>query len=161
MTSGRRDTGANGRPDKIDLSIMGIVSDAELLGIVDDLADENGWTSTRDVRVQLGEDPAKTPLDYRSGVGPRMSWLVRYGWLEKGEPYRDDKRKTWQTYRLTAMGQNLLENPKLTATFERTFQALNAAQRLRLTRELAEGGHESPDEIRVALRRQWLRSLGR
>jgi hypothetical protein len=159
--SARRNSGANGRPDQLDLSIMGIVSDAELLGIVDDLADENGWTSTFDIRKQLGEHPDEVPVEYRSGVGPRMSWLVRYGWLEKGEPYVDDKRKRWQTYRLTAMGHALLENPKLTATFERTFRALNAAQRLRLTRELAEGGHDSADEIRVALKRQWQRSLGR
>ena len=67
---GRRDQ--NGAaPDKIDLSIMGIVSDSELLGIVDDLSDENGWTSTYHIRVQIGEDPDKVPLHYRSGVGPK------------------------------------------------------------------------------------------
>jgi hypothetical protein len=157
-TSNRR----NGRPDAIDLSIMGIVSDSELLAIVDDLADENGWTSTFEVRVQLGEHPEDVEQKGRSGVGPRLSWLKRYGWLEKGElTERDESHRRYQTYRLTAMGHALIDNPELKRTVENALLTLNPAQRLRLTRELGEGGHESPDEIRNALRRQWARSLGR
>lgn len=146
-----------GPADRIDLSLWGI-SDAELLGIIDDLADENGWASTADVRLQVGEHLDSSE---RSGVGPRMAWLTRYGWLERGERVKDEEKRTWQTYRLTAMGHALLDNPKLTAQFERTLDGLNAAQRLRLTRELAEAGHGAPMEIRTALKRQWLRSLGR
>jgi hypothetical protein len=158
VSSGRQ----NGRTPKFDLTMFGVVSDSELLGIVDDLADENGWTSTIAVRQQLGESVTDL-IDRRSGVGPRLSWLVRYGWLEKGEPTDKDENtnRRYQTYRLTAMGHALLDRPKLAANFERAFQGLNPAQRLQLTRELAEGGHNSPDEIRVALRRQWQRSLGR
>lgn len=142
--------------------MFGVVSDSELLGIIDDLADEDGWTSTYEVRLQLGEHPEDVDQGERSGVGPRMSWLKRYGWLEKGErTARDESSRKYQTYRLTAMGHALLDHPDLTKAFERTFSNLNAAQRLRLTRALAEGGHGSPDEIRVALRRQWARSLGR
>jgi hypothetical protein len=149
-----------GRPrGRIDVSLWGI-SDAELLGIINDLADEQGWVATYNVRLQLGET-LDAEEGTRSGVGPRLSWLVRYGWLEKGERVKDEEKRWWQTYRLTPMGQLLLQNPKLTAAFETTLGKLNPAQRLQLTRELAEAGSGSPDEIRTAIRRQWVRSLGR
>jgi|SRR6516165_10093306 hypothetical protein len=141
---------------RIDATLFG-VSDSELLAIVDDLADENGWTNTYDIRVQLGED-LESPR--RTGVGVRLAWLRRYGWLEKGERDRDPNNQWVQTWRLTAMGHALVENPKLTAAFERTLEGLNPAQRLALTRELGEMGQAGAAEIRTALRRQWQRSLG-
>jgi hypothetical protein len=151
-----------------DMTLYGI-RDAELLGVVDDLADENGWTTTLGVRIQLGE-----PLDLpetaagdrqRSGVGIRLAWLKRYGWLESGERVQvdtDDERGwRWsQAWRLTAMGHALLDNPKLNAAVERALENLNPAQRLALTRELGEGGRTAPGEIRNALRREWVRSAG-
>jgi hypothetical protein len=147
MTSSR-DNGDG--PERIDVSIWGI-SDTELLAIVDDLADENGWTNTFAVRVQVGEDPEQTR--HKSGVGTRLAWMKRYGWLEKGE-----RSSEW---RLTAMGHQILDNPNLSKSVEAAMAKLNPAQRLRLTREIGEIGHNAPMEIRSALRRQWQRSLGR
>jgi hypothetical protein len=144
MSSSRR----NGR---IDLSIWG-VSDSEVLGIVDDLADENGWTHTFNVRAQVGEKPEEAQQDHRSGVGPRLSWLRRYGWLEQ----HPDDRRLW---RLTAMGQALLDHPELSRSVETALAKLNPAQRLRLTRELAEQGRAGAEEIKSALRREWQRNL--
>jgi len=143
----------NGR---VDLSLWGI-SDFELLAIVDDMANEDGWAMTQDIRIQLGESMDK---GYRSGVGPRLSWMVRYGWLERNvlTAKKPGNQRQW---RLTAVGEALLDNPKLSAAFERTFKGLNLAQRLALTRELGEGAGNAADEIRTALRRQWTRSLGR
>jgi hypothetical protein len=132
-----------------DLSIWGI-SDPEILGIVDDLADDDGWTTTIEVRLQLGENPDDTRR--HSGVGPRLSWLRRYEWLEQ----HPDDRSRW---RLTPLGQDLLDHPDLTRTVQTALDKLNPAQRLRLTRQLAETGASSP--YRTALRRQWARSLGR
>jgi DNA-binding IclR family transcriptional regulator len=82
-----------------------------------------------------------------------MSWMRRYGWLERSP---DDGR-----WRLTAMGHAILDNPNLSRTLENALGKLNPAQRLRLAREIGETGHGSPDEIRNALRRQWQRSMGR
>jgi hypothetical protein len=136
----------------LDVSLFGI-SDEELLAVVDDLADADGWVSTIDVRLQLGEKPDK---GYRSGVGPRLSWMRRYGWLEgRGTGSKTDPKQ----WRLTAIGHALLDHPSLTQAFKRTLEGLNPAQRLVLTRELGEGAHGSVDEIRNALRRQWTRSL--
>lgn len=135
-------------PRGLDLTIWGI-SDPELLAVVDDLADENGWTYTLDVRRQLGED---LEIGHRSGVPTRLAWMRRYGWLE-----RSPETGGW---RLTAMGHSILDNPKLSRTVESALDKLNPAQRLRLTRELGEAGQGAPDEIRAALRRQWQRSMG-
>jgi hypothetical protein len=151
MPASRRN--GDGPRERIDVSLFGI-SDAELLAIIDDLADENGWTHTIDVRVQLGEHPDEADQSMRSGVGPRLSWLRRYGWLEQ----HPDDRRSW---RLTAMGHALLDNPDLSRSVESALAKLNPAQRLRLTRELGEFGTHAPSEIKTALRRQWQRTLGR
>jgi hypothetical protein len=146
----------NGR---VDATLFGI-SDVEILGIVDDLADENGWTATHAVRLQLGE---KTDIDKRSGIPIRLAWLRRYGWLEKGEREKIEQSDgTWvwtQRWRLTAMGHALLDNPSLSKAVESALSKLNPAQRLKLTREMGEASHGTVPEIRSALRRQWQRSM--
>jgi hypothetical protein len=148
------------RNGRVDASLFGI-SDSEILGILDDLADENGWTSTYAVRVQLGEKMDQS--DRKSGVGPRLAWLRRYGWIERGERERIEQTDgTWvwtQRWRLTAMGNALLDNPDLSKTVENALSKLNPAQRLRLTRELGDAGSATAPEIRNALRRQWQRSM--
>jgi hypothetical protein len=152
------------RNGRVDASLFGI-SDSELLGIVDDLADENGWTTTMAMRVQLGEDPWIPALgEHRSGVGIRLGWLRRYGWLEKGEREKidseDERGWRWsQSWRLTAMGHALLDSPDLSRAVENALSKLNPAQRLRLTRELGDAGSATAPEIRNALRRQWQRSM--
>lgn len=152
------------RNGRVDMTLMGI-SDTDILGIVDDLADENGWATTYRVRVQLGEDPwIPSAGEHRSGVGGRLAWLRRYGWLEKGERERieSDDERGWrwsQSWRLTAMGQALLDNPDLSRTVEKALDGLNPAQRLRMVRELGEAGFGAAPEIQHALRRQWRRSM--
>ena len=139
---------ANGEARGLDLSIWGI-SDTELLAIVDDLADENGWTFNLNVRIQMGEDPDAVK---HSGVGSRLAWMRRYGWLERNP---DDG-----SHRLTAMGHAILDSPQLSKAIETALAKLNPAQRLALTRNIAEGGTHAPDEVRTALRREWQRNLG-
>ena len=119
----------------LDASIWGI-SDTELLAIVDDLADENGWTTTLAVRLQLGEDPEA--VGHRTGIGGRLAWMVRYGWLER---HADRKRSDW---RLTAMGHAMLDNPDLSRAVESALAKLNPAQRIRLAREIGEAGSGQP-----------------
>jgi hypothetical protein len=145
MSAGRR----NGRGPAIDLTIWGI-SDPEILGIVDDQKDPDGWTHTIDVRLALGENVEEA--GHRSGVGPKLAWLRRYEWLEQ----HPDDRSRW---RLTPIGHSILDHPDLTRAVERALESMNPAQRVRLTRELAEAGAPAP--IRTALRRQWTRSFGR
>jgi len=138
-----------GDPRAIDLSIWGI-GDTELLGIVDDLADENGWTATIDVRLQMGENVEQ--VGHRSGVGSRLSWMRRYGWLE-----RSPASGAW---RITAMGHAILDDPELTAAVEKALDRLNPAQRLAVAREIGASGAAGPAEVRTALRRQWQRAMG-
>ncbi len=87
MPASRRN--GSGDPARIDVTLWGI-SDGELLAVVDDLADENGWTHTTDVRLQLGE---KLEADQRtrSGVGPRLSPLCALStWPTIASPARRD-----------------------------------------------------------------------
>jgi hypothetical protein len=156
---------SNGRRNgRVDMTLMGI-GDSDILGIVDDLSDENGWTTTMAVRWQLGEDPWIPAVgEHRSGVGMRLGWLRRYGWLERGERERvesdDDRGWRWsQSWRLTAMGHALLDDPELNKAVERALGGLNPAQRLRMVRELGEAGRGGAPEIHAALRRQWKRSM--
>lgn len=139
-------SGNSGEPR--DVSLWGI-ADMELLAIVDDLADDEGWTNTYSVRLQLGEDVELT--GHRSGVGSRLAWMRRYGWLEG----------TGGQWRLTADGHTILDGGKLTRALTNQLDKLNPAQRVRLTREIAQAGGLGPDPIRTALRREWVRSLGR
>lgn len=130
----------------IDASIWGI-SDSELLAIVDDLADEDGWTSSIDVRSRLGEDLEAVK---HSGIPQRLAWSTRYGWLE-----RHPDRALW---RLTPEGNAILGGD-LSRTFERSFERLTPAQRVTLTRELSAGGRAASSSFRDALRREWQRNL--
>ena len=150
-----------------DMTLYGI-ADTELLAIVDDVADENGWATTFSIRTQLGEDPwlPRKGEGPTSGVGIRLGWLRKYGWLEKGENVKvesDEAEYGWRwstTWRLTAMGHALIDHPELTRSMERAFGSLTTSQRLRLTRELGGQGRDAPAEIRAALRREWTRSAG-
>lgn len=137
-------------PRGLDASIWGI-SDTELLAVVDDLADELGWTTTLAVRLQLGENPEE--VGHRSGIGVRLGWMRRYGWLERSPDSGE--------WRLTPVGHSILDNPSLSRSVETALSKLNPAQRVRLAREIGESGHHSPPEVQAALRRQWQRSMGR
>lgn len=141
----------NGRePEPRDLSNWGI-SDTEVLAIVDDLGkDDDGWASTYDVRLQLGEKPEESK--HRTGVPSRLSWLRRYGWLERNED---------GLWRLTPIGHAMLDKPDLPKAVENGLIKLNLAQRLELTKELGESGSSQPAETYNAIRRQWQRSLRR
>jgi hypothetical protein len=163
MSANRR----NGRVIR-DMTLDGI-SDAELLAIVDDVADENGWATTFAIRYQLGEDPW-TPRGKgqgrTTGVGIRLAWLRRYGWLEKGgasvkvESEEPEYGWRWsQSWRLTAMGHALLDHPELSRAVEKALDGLNPAQRLRMVRELGEAGYATAPEVQAAMRRQWQRSM--
>jgi len=130
----------NGR---VDMTLYGI-SDTELLAIVEDVQGPDGWTLTSDVRLRLGEN-----LEIkRSGVGSRLAWMRRYGWLEQSHERRD-------MHRLSPTGEAMLANPRLTKAVHGALSNMNPAQRIAVTREIAEGGYD----IRTALRRQWTRSL--
>src|SRR5437764_6958475 len=102
----------------LDVSIWGI-SDTELLAVIDDLADENGWTSNYDIRLQLGEEIEET--GHRSSVPGRIARMRRYGWLEQNADNRAQ-------HRLNAMGHAILDNPELSKSFTTALGKLNPAQ---------------------------------
>lgn len=134
---------ANKSNGRVDVTLYGI-SDTELLAIIDDIADADGWASNYDIRLTLGESADVK----RSGVPSRVAWMRRYGWLE-----RDSANPS--AHRLTTAGRAMLTRPDLSKTMTNALAAMTPAQRLTLTREIARNG----GDIRTALRRQWIRSL--
>lgn len=79
------------------------VSDRELLSIVGDLADNDGWVSTEDLadRVFGTGGSADRRLHSMRCVGIRFAWLARYGVVEKSGPPN-------QAWRLTDTGEALM-----------------------------------------------------
>ena len=85
------------------------MSDREFLHVVLDVAEEDGWSSSDDVRRKLG-------MPKRFHASSRLSWLQRFGAVER-EYARDEHgniryRKsgavmTTQRWRLTDIGQAL------------------------------------------------------
>ena len=64
----------NQNDGRIDLSLFGM-SDTELLARVDDLADENGWTHTADVRLAIGEHPGVSARPrHTDSCSPAATW---------------------------------------------------------------------------------------
>jgi hypothetical protein len=135
------------------MTLMGI-SDTELLAIVDDLADGGGWATTLDVRLQLGENP-EDPA--RSGVGPRLSWLRRYGWVDQ-HPDDAGAKSGGKRWRVNRVGQSLLDG-RIDGRISDALKQMRPGARVEFIRMLGEGAATSGDSYRAAYRRQWSRSL--
>jgi len=78
------------------------ISDRELLHILDDLGDNDGWVSAFDLCRALGLDP-----DYPNRtVASRFVWLRRFGVVEKR---RGRKKASVGEWRLSKAGVDLID----------------------------------------------------
>jgi len=120
-------------------------SDREVLLIVKDLADPDGWVLAEDVGGAIG-----IVQDHRRrAAAQRLSWLQRYGAVERehlrdaetgelayrthhGEPYP----KWGQRWRLTDMGEQMADG-KLRAPQQRALDGLTDAQLLLAMRHVS------------------------
>jgi hypothetical protein len=117
-------------------------SDRELLALVRDLQDEEGWTSTESLlnRLKLDhENPAQC-------VATRMGWMGRYGAVEKSD--KGGK------YRLSPIGEVMVSG-KLTKTTEKVLDGIKPDQMLLVTRWLGERQRNSEDTAKSLIRREW------
>lgn len=122
------------------------MSDREILYVIDEEADpaNAGWTSSYDIADRLG-----ITSDYpATSVGQRLSWLRRYGAVEKKE-----KESAW---RLTRAGR-ALKAGQLAASDEALLDSMDSAQVLMLTRYLT-GRYKGVGQAASNLiRREWQR----
>jgi hypothetical protein len=118
-------------------------SDRELLLMMLDEADEMGWVDVHTLAEALVIDH-KHPGQC---VGTRLSWLRRYGAVE-----RKDGAPEW---RLTAMGRALATGG-LDSVQEEVIGGLSSEQMLALTRALTTRYRRVGDTAAHLMRREWM-----
>jgi hypothetical protein len=118
-------------------------SDVELLALVNDVADRDGWVKTEEMVLAIGLEGENA---YQC-VGSRFSWLTRYGAMEKSE----DEIKTW---RLSAVGRAMVKG-KLSAAEKRLVEGLEEDKLLSLARGVTNRYRASGASSAALMRREW------
>jgi len=116
-------------------------SDRELLAILSEVSDEEGWASTQDVADVLGLDH-KNP---NNCVGVRFAWLRRFGALER------NPKGHW---RMTELGYALMSG-ELNSAQERILQSLDNTQMLSLMRVVSTRWRRLDPTSSVLVKREW------
>jgi hypothetical protein len=133
------------------------LSDREILLVVADTADDEGWSTADDVGERLG-----MPEESRRRMAAmRLSWMARYGAVQS-DPDRPGGMSRW---RLTAIGQAIAQG-RLRRAHERAVDDADDAQLLLLSRIVAERARGSGSSAAAKLierewRHRWLRVNGR
>lgn len=127
-------------------------SDFDLLGALDEAADDEGWATSAEVARQIGIDHENP----NSCVGSRFGWLNRYGLMEEEET-KDGKTK----WRLNPTGQALIyPTKKMPAAVQRALETLDESQLIEMTDTVADRlGYQSRQAAHLA-RRAWRNRFG-
>ena len=149
-----------------------VLSDREVLLVLRDLADADGWAYAYDVGERLGvaEEHA------RRAAANRLSWMVRYGAVER-EHLKDadgkaryvnddpDRPKYGQRWRLTDIGEAIAVG-KLRVAQERAVADIGEAELVLMTRLVAERARGAHNATAAKLaerewKHRWARINGR
>lgn len=121
-------------------------SDRELLHIVHDNADPDGWASSQAVAEAMNMDRDRQE---RSSVGSRMGWMARYDFLER-HPDED------HTFRLTEVG-NDLKDGRLSKGLEQSLGRMNLGQAVLIVRSVIQNQYvNGAQPVADAVRREYL-----
>lgn len=135
------------------------MSDREVLLIMLDLSDSEGYVEPMDVAERLdvrGEHPRRV-------ITARLAWLKRWGAVEREHETdehgnivrkRSGEPRTTQRYRLTAIGWDMA-NGQLRAAQERTLAGMDDGQMLLVTQWLTRRARESGTTVATLVRREW------
>lgn len=141
---------------------LGDLSDREILLVLNDVADPEGWAEAIDVASQLamiGDHPQRS-------VSVRLSWLARYGAVEREiVKTRTGGERKGQRWRLTPTGAALAMG-QLKRAQERALEELSDEQLILATRLIAERARSSRNDTSSKLterewKHRWLRVNGR
>jgi hypothetical protein len=131
-------------------------SDREFLLIVADLADEDGWTDSQAVAIQMD-------LKRRAIASSRLSWLRRYGAVEREHKadedgniryHRDGRVMHTQRWRLTEIGQAIAFG-RLRKSDETALARLKDDQMLLVTRWLTKRTGAGDSTVGRLVAREW------
>jgi hypothetical protein len=141
------------------------LSDRELLLLLRDAADGTGFADARDIAARLdltGDHPHRS-------VAVRLSWLVRYGAVEREHArdergniryHRNGKAMTTQRWGLTDLGLAMATG-KLTKSQEKTLEAMGGGSLLMATRFLSRKIRGSDEQTGKLFDREYRHGLGR
>ena len=123
-------------------------SDEELLAIIQERADKDGWVSTAELSSQVG-----VPAEEGSrAAGVRLAWMARYGVVE-----RDPGRRHETRWRLTKRGTQVV-NASFTKSLETSLSGLGQDALWRLARAVTDRYGTSDDVSANLVRRSFLRA---
>lgn len=115
--------------------------DLDLMLMIEERADEDGWAETADLASSLGFDDSLQPL------GIRFAWMRRYGILD-----HNAKERTW---RLTEGGLRVVE-AKLRAAQSRTIEAIPDESLIDVMANVTRRYHHGDPMIATMLRREFM-----
>lgn len=123
-------------------------SDRELVHVVAECADPEGWTSTTDVAVRagVGEENARS-------VAVRFAWMRRYGIMEK-EPKRHKAR-----WRLSEAGLEMLAGANLNHGLRAALRSLKDSEIVAASHTLAGRFRDASAPHAAMTRREWQREI--
>ena len=124
-------------------------NDIDLLHVLDEVGDDEGWATAEEVARQIGvshRNPSQC-------VGSRFAWLYRYGVMER----RQSKHHT--QWRLNVYGYALIFPDAFSKTLANALEKLEAGQIIALTDHIAKGLPQAPRQATHLARRAWRHHL--
>lgn len=118
------------------------MADREILHIVNDCTNGNGWAPREAIERKLRlshPDPARC-------IASRFSWMIRWGWLIK--------EKDEAAYRVTKIGADLMRGD-IDKALAATLKSLSAGERVVMIRHLGQSYQRSGRAAQIMMRRQW------
>lgn len=127
------------------------MSDRELLLIIMDEADADGWAQSQALAERLGLD-VKYPTQ---SVGVRCAYLTKIGAVEREEKKGEGATtKGGSHWAVTPLGQ-MLAKGEIKKTAQRQLDTLGPEAMIMLTRFVAERQRQSPQTAGKLIEREW------
>lgn len=117
-------------------------SDRDLLFIIDETADYDGWARAQYIAERIGLN-TKYP---ERNVSSRLAWMVRFGVI-----HRHPEQVAWQ---LTNLGE-ALRTGKISRRQQDSIDKMDDAQMLLLTRSITRRYEHASSDVATVLRREW------
>ncbi len=129
-------------------------SDREILHMVDDHGDNDGWVTTDQIAQAISGRPKRDDRrNARRAAGIRLSWLKRFGVIE---------RKTDQpllgAWRITQVGKHFLDG-RLKERTAQEVRVMPDAQLVELLRHTSDRYQAAPRSSAILMRREWQRGM--
>jgi len=129
-------------------------TDREMLIVIDRCADKEGVVSSQDVADALGI-PALNGKSPAGRVSTRLSWMARFGQLERLDPKVWGRKSTEAIWMITSDGHDLLHG-KITKAVDDRIRSASSGERVLIMRALSEYGFVNASQFEAtAIRRQW------